>query len=414
MRSPSAGLPHALVEVLIGLGIDPADAHLRRHRSPSAADYLVLPSPARPQLLVPCIRPAGVMIGERRARGLRARISKRAVATGLGSGLTDRLPLLRLNLKGTALDDLLSWITAESTAASLPLSAGVMLGPPRANRKPVLRIFSGTGATWGYAKIGVNGLTDELIHREAEALQEVAGWRLTRVRAPQVLKAGQYGGREVLATSPLAAAGAHRQPTALPVEPTRELFLLHAEYSTPLRAARALSTPTSVTTPAAVAVEVLAERLLAKIGHDRIPLGAAHGDWTPWNMAWTGSSATAVLDVWDWERASIGVPQGHDVVHFEAAKVRVDDPGSAEADLLRALPSRLAACGIDPALSSRLLTSYLVVVGRRYAADLALEAVPALSRRLAWVTDLLSREIDRLDGQRPSPPRGDARLRGAR
>lgn len=396
MTQPSTGLPDELVSLLAGLGIAPADAHLRRSRSTQGTDYLVLPGPERPQLLVPCLPAAGVMIRERRARGVRAKLSKRSVATALDSGFLDRLPVLRLNLQGSQLADLLAWITADDDDGA-PYVAGIMAGPPRANRKPVLRIFSSTAKTWGFAKIGVNELTDALVRRESLALAEVKDWRLRTVRPPQVLKAGVYAGREVLATSPLAASGSDRQPAALPVEPTRELFRTQAEHGTPLRAAPGLAAPSIVMTPAAHVIEQLAERLFAVIGEERIPLGAAHGDWTPWNMAWTGPGSDSVLEVWDWERLAVGVPQGHDVVHFEAAKVRVDEPGTAEQDFLRTLPARLAACGIDPVLSSRLLTTYLVAIGRRYAADLALAGVPALSRRLTWVSDLLTREVSRLE-----------------
>ena len=402
MTGSSTTLPDALVGLLLGLGIDPADARLQRRRSPEGNDFLVLPTPDRPQLVVPCIPTAGVMIRERRARGLRAKASKRAVATALGSGCLDRLPVLRLNLRGSALDELLLWITAESAGDFVaPYAAGIMSGPPRANRKPVLRIFSPTGGTWGYAKIGINELTDALVRREAGALAEVSGWGLRKVRPPAVLRAGTYGGHEILATSPLAVSGAERQPSALPVEPTRELFLTQADHNTPLRASPALTAPLAVVTPAAAALEALAERLLAVIGDERIPLGASHGDWTSWNMAWAGSGPEAILEAWDWERLTIGAPQGHDVVHFEAAKVRVDESDSAEDTFLRTLPAKLAACGIDPALSSRLLTTYLVGIGRRYAADLALEDVPALSRRLHWVTDLLAREVSRLECDTP-------------
>jgi hypothetical protein len=393
----TSALPAQLAELLTSLGVDPVSAGLSRRPHTKAGDFLVLPSPARPQLLVPCIPAAGVMIKERRARGVRATLTKSAVAAGLSSGLTGRLPLLRLNLGESGFNDLLGWITEDAAAHEAPFSAGILVGPPRANRKPVLRIFTATGRTWGYAKVGINDLTNALIRRETDALAEVGEWPLLTLRAPRILKAGEFGGNAVLATSPLATAGANRQPTSLPVEPTRELFRLHTQSDVRLRAAPAMKAPSPVDTPEATRIEALADRLLAVIGDELIPLGASHGDWTPWNMAWTGSGASAVLEAWDWERATIGVPQGHDVVHFEASKVRVDDPGNAETELLAHLPARLAACGIDAGLSSRLLTTYLVTIGRRYAADLALEHVAPLARRLDWVSDLLDREVTRLE-----------------
>jgi hypothetical protein len=394
-------LSPALSDLLEGLGLDVTNAQLGWRAATVPGDYLVLPSAHRPQLLVPCVPSAGVMIRERRARGLRAKVLKKAIGSTLGWGLAGYLPLLRLNLGQPELADLLDWITETEarpgTGTGSPYTAGILVGPPRANRKPVLRIFAATGHTWGYAKVGINELTNALVRRESDALAEVSTWTLTTLRAPTVLKAGVFAGHRVLATSPMATSGADRQPAALPVEPTRELFSLHARHDVPLRAAPALAKPSSVGSRREAEIEVLADRLMSVLGDHLIPLGASHGDWTPWNLAWTTSGGSRILEAWDWERASVGVPQGHDVIHFEAAKVHGDSPASATADLLARLPSQLAACGIDPALTRPLLATYLLAVGRRYAADLDVGHVAPLAHRLTWVTDLLGREVARLE-----------------
>jgi hypothetical protein len=44
------------------------------------------------------------------------------------------------------------------------------IGPPRANRKPVLELLSPRGEALGFAKVGVTGLTRELVRAEAAAL----------------------------------------------------------------------------------------------------------------------------------------------------------------------------------------------------------------------------------------------------
>ena len=43
-----------------------------------------------------------------------------------------------------------------------------------------------------------------------------------------------------------------------------------------------------------------------------LPLGAWHGDWTPWNM----SRRRGRLQLWDWERFETGVPLGLDRCHY--------------------------------------------------------------------------------------------------
>ncbi len=47
------------------------------------------------------------------------------------------------------------------------LTAGIHLGPPRANRKPVLQLMDPSGATVAFAKVGVNRLTRERVRHEA-------------------------------------------------------------------------------------------------------------------------------------------------------------------------------------------------------------------------------------------------------
>ena len=47
------------------------------------------------------------------------------------------------------------------------------LSPARANRKPVLQLLTPQGQAAGFAKIGTNQLTRELVTAEYEAL---AGW----------------------------------------------------------------------------------------------------------------------------------------------------------------------------------------------------------------------------------------------
>ncbi len=405
MSNRAQNLPPELTEVLTSLGIDPADARLTRKPPARPTDYLALPSASRPRFLVPCLPAAGAMVSERRADRLGGKLFKRGFAIALTSGAAGRMPLTRLVLTSTEIPALLGWLTGSDPATvSTHYCAGVLLGPPRANRKPVLRVFALDGSTWGYAKVGINELTDALIRRETEALRSAARWGLTTIRPPRILKAGTFNNREVLATSALAGIGSSRQPKALPVEPTRELFTLNQQLDVRVRDAPGLGQPASVSSPAGARIEGLAERLLATIGDEFLPLGTAHGDWAPQNMAWSrvqadGAGGPETLDVWDWERSSAGVPQGHDVIHFELSKVWVGKRDSGETEILAALPARLAACGIDPALSTRLLATYLVMVGRRYAGDLALEHVSGVDLRLTWVIDLLGRCVAELESR---------------
>ncbi|MFZ2504337.1 MAG: hypothetical protein WAW88_16875, partial [Nocardioides sp.] len=161
-------LPSQLAEVVRELGLSPADARLSRLAGPGA--LLVLPGPQRPQMLVPASPAGAVVIAERRARGRKARLIKGATAAVLRTGAAAYVPLPKLQLRGPGLRAL-----AQEVSGGRCTEAAVLFGPPRANRKPVLRLFADDGSTWGYTKLGVNDLTDALVLSEATALDEV--WR---------------------------------------------------------------------------------------------------------------------------------------------------------------------------------------------------------------------------------------------
>ncbi len=93
------------------------------------------------------------------------------------------------------------------------------------------------------------------------------------------------------------------------------------------------------------------------------------------------------------------MPQGLDVVHFAASRVLSEHPERRQQEFLGDLPGQLAACGVDPALTRHVLATYLVVVGRRYAADLAQHPARRLALRLDWVLGLLTGEVATLEAE---------------
>ncbi len=384
----NVAVPPPLADLLTEVGLDPAAAGLGR-RPRSGAGYLCLPSVDQPQLLVP-LAPAGSdLVLERRSRTLPARAAKQLVAAGLRARVLNRMPIRRLSLDDPALTDLVAWLGGRPGDL-----LGVLVGPPRANRKPVLRLLSDTGATTAFAKLGATPVAADLVRREAAALVRVADHGWTTLRPPRLLKAGQWRGREVVVTEALARDAQQRQPTALPIGPTREIATTGARSDLPVGETTTLGLDGADTWgPWRPELETLTHRLRAAVGDRRLPLGASHGDWTPWNMAWSGD----LLEVWDWERYATDLPQGFDVVHFAASSVRAHEPGDAEERFLRTLPGLLADCGVDAGLTSPVLALYLLTAARRYAADLTLVPAPLVSTRLDWVLRLLRSETDRLE-----------------
>ncbi len=378
-----------LADLLGELGLDPTRSGLHRLPGARSREFLCLPSHSRPQVLVPLTAGGADLVLERRSRTLPAKVLKQLVATGLRSRILPLLPVTRLRVDDPALTELISWLGGEPDSR-----VGILVGPPRANRKPVLRLLTAAGATTAFAKIGTTPVAAELVRREAAALELVgqAGW--SSVRPPRLLRAGEWRDREVVVTSALAGDAEERQPTALPIGPTREIAATGARTDLAI----GQTTVLAAGNPLAWGrwgdeIARLGDRLRTTIGDRRIPLGASHGDWTPWNMAWQDQ----VLEVWDWERYAEAVPQGFDVVHFAASRVRADDPAAAEARFLAELPTSLESCGVDPALADQVLALYLLSTARRYAADLTALPVAAVASRLDWVLRLLRTATDRVE-----------------
>ncbi|MGD9957850.1 hypothetical protein [Nocardioides sp.] len=390
-RAPADHLSSALNDLLLELGLDPAASRLTRQQGPG---WMVLPSVKRPQVLVPLSQGAGPMIAERRARGRVAVVRRELARRSLGATWSRRLPLRRLQTRDPALAELLGWLGDPARPAA---TVGVMVGPPRANRKPVLRLFGADGETWGYAKMGINDLTNQLVEQEIAALTAVGELDLPGIIVPAVLKHGTWRGRSVLLTAALALDADQRQPSELPIAATRTLFTQCSQVDVPLKAATGMALVEAPRSGEGVRLEELGARLMDVVGDRRIPLGASHGDWTPWNMAWSNED----LEVWDWERFATGVPQGFDAVHFEASKVLSFQTDVTEPAFMDTLPRQLERCDVEPVLTTTLLCTYLLAIGRRYARDLERAPAPAVVKRLHWVIRLLGSQIELLEEEGP-------------
>ena len=79
-------------------------------------------------------------------------------------------------------------------AVGQPVKLGVLLGPARANRKPVLQIFDESGRTIAFAKLGLTALTERLLATEADALTRLSTLDLTSFAAPTPLFHGAWNG----------------------------------------------------------------------------------------------------------------------------------------------------------------------------------------------------------------------------
>lgn len=325
---------------------------------------------------------------QRHSTGAVQRLSQEALAFGIRRGLLSLLPFSRLMAAGGNAQTIEDLVGDQVPGAH---RVGVLLGPPRANAKPVLQVFDRAGRTVAFGKVGHNELSARLVRRETEVLTELAQHSFTSLEVPRVLYAGQWEGLEVLLLTPLLSG--HRRPPSweLPLPAMHEL----AESAAPAAAAidadqylsglRARAQETDERRGATALTEAV-DALLR--GSAPLRFGRWHGDWAPWNMALHDGR----VRLWDWERSSAGVPLGLDIVHFLLQAQFRDGAGpeaAAEALLDRCTPALARWYGTPGEVQATVLI-YLVEILQRYLADAGTAPTPRMQSRVAVLDRMIS------------------------
>lgn len=83
------------------------------------------------------------------------------------------------------------------------LKVGISLGTPGPERKPVFQVQSNYGTILGYAKIGWDSLTNELVKNEVKMLKLINQRVYTYAKFATILYDGYYNNNYMLVTSPL-------------------------------------------------------------------------------------------------------------------------------------------------------------------------------------------------------------------
>jgi len=357
---------------------------------------VALPSRGRPRMLVPA-SPARVAAAAVRSlaadRSLRGRVRREGAAAvlGLGGGrvLASSGRTLRVGTGG---------IDAHlSTALGEQVVAGMLVGAPRANRKPVLVLLDPRGAVVGFAKIGSTPLTRDLVGREADALTSLAGRDLPGVVVPRLLYQGRWAGLDVAVQSPLDTAGAGRPSAAL-----MRRALTAVSTSSPVSGGTVAlaglggwrATISRLEGHEGAVAEEL--RRFAGLLESRAagPLlsGAWHGDLTPWNIGVVRSR----LLVWDWERYEDGVPVGFDALHHELAVLtRVQGLGHEQAArrLLEGAAPLIEPLGASADTAEVVGLAYLITLGTRYLVDGQAAAGHRSGQLERWLVPLLAARL---------------------
>jgi hypothetical protein len=249
-----------------------------------------------------------------------------------------------------------------------PVTVSLGIGTKRANRKPILQVFDLAGRPLAHVKVGDTATAAGHVRGEAVALGCIASARWDTVRVPRVLHHGSWRGREVLVLSTLPAspwqAGTRRR---FPMDAVLEVGRSGLDGEAPLRELPAWTRWAD--TAGTLSHSEHRDRLSAaiaraeeQVGSTVVRSGAWHGDFTPWNMAWSGRR----LSLWDWERYETGVPVGLDVVHY-AVNVRVHGAGFTDEAVSAGLTDARALLGDGPSAPA-LLVTYLVAIAARYLA----------------------------------------------
>jgi hypothetical protein len=371
----------------------PATVHIGpRCGATGGPSYVVVPSVARPRLLVPAgSRRAGCAAVRYATAHPRHRTRTAAVAWLFRSGLGPHVFGDRVVVAGSG--------TIEAHLAAVlgrEVLLSVYIGPSRANRKPVLQLLDPDGAPLAFAKLGVDPLTRRLVAGEARALRLLAQRPLRGVQPPAVLHQGQWNGLEVLLLSALPVWAADRPDDALRIAAMRAVAAVDGLRDEPVDGGYGTGLATRV---AALADRSGVAALRAVVGRAvasgvRLRTGCWHGDWIPGNQA----VLTDRVLLWDWERFGAGVPVGYDALHHDlhaAITVRRVAPAAAVRSTAARAAALLAPFGVSAPAAPVVAALYLAELGARYLGDGQAEAGARLGRLDEWLTPVLGGLPDR-------------------
>jgi hypothetical protein len=352
--------------------------------------FAVAPTGRHPRLLVPTA-PRGAAAAALRAYGGRLSATGRWgyrgtawLAAAAGTSLLRSRVVVDASA-GDAVDSHLGRLLGQ------PVAVAVHLTPPRANRKPVLSVLAaGEPTPVAFGKAAVNPLTRRLVDAEASALRRLRDSSPHGFAVPEVLGLADVADVRLLTLSPLPTWAPGRLPTApevdraclglLESQPRSVVPLATSTFLAGLRRDVAGIAPGA----ARDRLSSLIDSLVDRYGNAGVELGVSHGDWSPWNMWWTGGE----LLVWDWERCADDIPVGSDLVHYllqELLVMRRTPPAAAARAVIEAAPTRLRGVVTDPHDARLTAVLHLLSLATRYEKDGQAAAGSALGETTGWL-----------------------------
>ena len=190
----------------------------------------------------------------------------------------------------------------------------VSVGPPRPNRKPVVRCYAGDELV-AVAKLGPDPHTQLMVQNEAHWLGHLMEHPLDGVVTPGLIHSGAYGPSALLVMEPLdLVSDLGVSMSEMPMATLEGFVREHTDSSMVVQKSdwwQSLPKRLGDAQLAELAAHIDAVTCSPFI--DELAVSAWHGDWSPWN---TGHTVGGQIAIWDWERTSVGVPTGFDLLHL--------------------------------------------------------------------------------------------------
>jgi hypothetical protein len=336
--------------------------------------YAVVPFASRPRFLAPLASRRIASKSLRAYNSLRPR-NVRMARTGLSVLAqigTFSLPIAsRLTVTAPAdiprADiDLAHHLSLELSVDGLVGACGVR--PPDPNHKPTLQLFDASGGVVGFAKVGWNDATRELVSREAAALEQVDRSSPDHPIVPRVVLTTQWCGQTVVVVEPLPSrirGISSRDPVRV-----REAIVIARRGGSPhepqslagsrfmARTLLAANSP-SVRETVGDRLAAITERFGRLCGATAVEFGWWHGDWVPWNLG----TVDGRLVAWDWEHSGPDMPLGSDIAHDAFQRAFVLEHLDASTAIERAdaqLGRTSAQLGLSPTQRHVVLVAYAI------------------------------------------------------
>ncbi len=211
------------------------------------------------------------------------------------------------------------------------LRISIAVGPPRPNRKPVVRCY-GEDGMFAVAKLGPDDHTAEMVRNEGRWLDAMAADPLKNVVTPPLMHLGDYGNSALLVMGALdLTSDLGVDFDEVPVATAREFSERFAEGVSMQDSQWWHRLPVRMNDTKLDSVQAMMSQLSESEKFNAVRTSAWHGDWSPWNMGW---SPTGKLCIWDWERTTVGVPTGLDVLHLHYQYGEGLDAADADLDAM--------------------------------------------------------------------------------